>query len=333
MTLVTGFGNMKRDSEQRQANRPNGDYIKYVSLRDDGDKVLFRMVTESDVQYAEQYKIPHLFIKGEFHKEEGKSKRGVAFTRDVLCATQFNNDTQAWEGECALCKDPENRSRTQFFAWVWVYACYYKRQDERYIPGDDSTAQFKRKQIRRGQELFFKEDVNQYRIWQDGYYMLEQIQGKAARFGPLCDRDYTVTRHGVRRSPQTQRILEEQSPTALLDEIREGAWNLPELADVASNKVRTLGGTPTSQEVPGEVDISELEDELGASVGGFEDLEEVMDTLDEAAVAVAVASDPIFEEETSPPDTVGEIFADLEAIAMFDATHKSDEEIPDDDHD
>lgn len=330
--IVTGFTDMKRRSDQRSANRGSGDFIRTISLKDDQDSVMFRLVTESDIQYAEQSNVPHMFIQGEFHREQGQTKSKKTFYRDVLCKTTFNDDTNQWEGECDFCADPDNRARTQFFAWAYVYAFYYKRQDERYIPGDDSTEKFKRNRVRRGTEVLYKEDVNQYCIWQDGWFMLQLIQGKVQRFGVLCDRDYMVTRHGIRRAPSTQRVLDDMAPSPMSDEIREGASELPSLPDVASNKVRTMGGKPAADTANEEVDLDEdiPEDVLGAPVDGFSGddiIDEAVDMLDDLE---NIPNDSIFDSsepsaEGSSPD---DIFDELESMV---STSDSEEETVDED--
>jgi hypothetical protein len=308
---------MNRRSEQRSQGN-GGDFIRYVSLKNDGDMVLFRLVTESDAQYGTQSGVPHLFIQGEFHRATGQTKTGKTFYRDELCGMSFDEGANQWVGECKFCSDPENRARTQFFAWAYVYAFYHKQQDTRYIPGDSSTEKFKRKQVRRGTEAYFKEDVNQYCIWQDGYFMLQLVQGKVARFGVLCDRDYMVTRHGVARSSSTRRVLDDMAPTPMAQEIRDGASALPTLASVASNEVRTLGGKSTEKQIPDTVDLNTLPDELmlGTAVPGFSDSATDVDESLELFTTLTVPDElEDMASSVSGSSELDDIFGDLEAMA------------------
>ena len=294
--IVTGFNSMKRQDAVRQASGAGGgNYIRYVTLKDDGDMVLFRMVTDSDAEFAKQSGVPHVFIKGEFHSVQGTSTRGKDFWRDVLCESHFDEEKEQWVGKCENCEN-QTRRRTQFFSWVYVYAFYFRAQDVRYVPGDNQTDKFKRKQVRRGKnDIFYKEEVNKYCLWQDGYYMLELLKTKIGQFGTLCDRDYEVIRHGVRRSQQTQRELIAHDPVPMPEEIKEGALELPTLADVANGKTRTYN-TSTTQAVPEEVDLADIPEDTMPMVEGFEAPAESEVLYEELGAAVAdIPSDDDFE--------------------------------------
>ena len=288
---------MKRQDAARKESSSSGggDYIEYVKLRDDGDMVLFRPVTDSDPEFAEKSGAHHVFIKGEFHSVPGTSSRGVDFWKDVLCGSRFDEAKDDWVGECDLCKK-EIRRRTQFYAWVYVYANYFRAQDPRYIPGDSNTDKFKRKQVRRGQDIFYKQDVNKYCIWQDGYFMLELLKGKIGQFGTLCDRDYIVIRHGVRKNQNTQRELEAQERSPMSPEIMEGSAELPSLYDVALGKTRKYGGGSATQEVPDEVNLADIPEDSMPSVEGFESTPESEALFDELAASTdEVPSDEDFD--------------------------------------
>ncbi len=322
--IVTGFDSMRRQDAAREASGGGGggNYIRYVILGDDGDMVLFRSVTESDAAFAEKAGTPHVFIKGEFHSVPQTSKRGRAFWRDVVCGSRFDEEKEEWVGECDLCKS-EVRRRTQFFSWVYVYAFYFKAQDPRYIPGDSATAKFQRKQVRRGESIFYKEDVDKFCLWQDGYYMLELLKSKIGQFGTLCDRDYMVIRHGVRKNQNTQRELEAQPPTPMPAEMLEGAAALPHLNDVALGKTRTYGGAAAAQEIPEEVDLADIPEDTMPTVEGFgapavSESDALYDQLEEASEASgAEPADDDFEA----------IFQEGPGVAKLEFP---EEEIPDD---
>jgi hypothetical protein len=229
------------------------------------------MVTEDTESNALLAKVPHVIVEGDFHRVPITTRRGKNIFKDVLCQMTLDEATQQWVGACEHCTAAVNR-RTQFLAWVYVYAFYHRSQNSWFKPEDATTHKNKWPLVKLGNTPMYKEEVNQYCIWQDGFFMRELLKGKAERFGRITDRDYLVTRHGVRGSQQTQRVLEDLQEAPLSDELRDKCKELPDLGDIAEGKVRTYGGKRT--ETPGEVNLDDLPEEvmdgLDRTVKGFE---------------------------------------------------------------
>ncbi len=172
-----------------------------------------------------------------------------------------------WEGKCEHC-EAEVKSRSQFLMWVYVYAFYHRAQNPAFNAGDPETHKFKWPLVKLWSSPMFKETVEKYCIWKDGFYMRQTLEAKIGRFGTLCDRDYIVTRIGVRGSQSTRRTLEDMEESPMTAEIKEGCQSLPTLADYATRKARTY--TKKSSAVPDEIDLENIPDEiLGAPVAGF----------------------------------------------------------------
>ncbi len=254
MVLRSGMREIEKASKQRQ-DSSNQDYIREIILQDDGDQVKFRLVTDQDSETAEKSGVPFEIIEGEFHNVPKLSKSGKQYWEDTLCKLVYDEEEEEWTGECEHC-DAEVPRASKFLMWAYVYGIYHRERTDK----DWTPSNF-------GNIMMYKESIDAYCIWKDGYFMRRDLEIKAQRFGTLCDRDYVVVRQGVRKSTGTRRTLQELQKSPMPEEIREGAIDLPSLEDYATRKVRSFG--TKAQETPDEINLDDLPDELGATVSGF----------------------------------------------------------------
>lgn len=298
--LRTGFNSAQQHEEQRAANFQGGKFIPYTRLRDDGDMMRFRMVTDSDAEFGQQSGAPHVIVQGDFHRHQKSSSKGRMFWTSTLCTLQPDEKTGELKGECVLCAD-ENRRSTLFMAWVWVYAYYHRAQNPEFNANDPKTADKKWPLVQVGNMKVYREDVNGFVMWQDGFYMWEQLSGKQSRFGTLCDRDYLVIRKGTRGQQKVIRTLEALEVTPLPSEdLMAQAAVLPALEKIATGEVDKMTGegdapAPTEVEVPlNEEETAEIE----VPIPGF-------GPPPAESAAPATATDP-FDELPDPDPIEGE---------------------------
>ena len=94
------------------------------------------------------------------------------------------------------------------------------------------------------------EDVNDFQIWQDGYYMEQSVQAEIDAKDSLTSMDYMVRRHGEPRSSKVRRVLTEGKDRTDLNELTnsEGdnilflSQSLPDLEKIATGEIETMDG-------------------------------------------------------------------------------------------
>ena len=230
--VTTGFGNMERRQEA-QSSGMGGDFIQYMRLRDDGDTVRFRMVSSHEQHLVEQTGIDSVFVSAAFHRHQAISKAGRTYFTSTLCNKEEDEEGNL-HGECSLCDEEIPRS-LQFMTWVWVYHIDHRRQN------DDLNNPWQVGQV--GNMTVYRENVNKFMIWQDGYYSSQALGTRVSRYGTLTDRDYERTRYGVRGAQgKISYELEGLDAAPIDSEIVRNAQALPSLMDVATGKVRTMDG-------------------------------------------------------------------------------------------
>lgn len=127
-------------------------------------------------------------------------------------------------------------------AWVYLYAIYHTRPDaEGKWQGVTLGAAAKR----------YKEEVNEFVVWQDGFYMARKMLGKIEEYGTLMDRDYVITRYGAKGTQKITRELDAATVSDIEQEFLAQVAELPDLEDIGSGRIETLGGTVV--ESPGSV--------------------------------------------------------------------------------
>ena len=230
--LIAGFSGMKKAQEEQSSRRLQGDFIQYLRLSDDGDIAKFRIVSSHDPDLTKETGIPSYLISAVFHRHEDFSKNGKRFFTSTICGKE-EDDYGNLVGECNLCDVDIPRS-LQFMIWVYVYAIYHKH------PSPDPKVKWDEGKL--GAMLVYKEPVEKFMVWQDGYYSSRALEGRIEQYGSLTDRDYMRIRRGARGNQQVQYELERLEPEPIPDNIVEQAKDLPDLMEVAVGNIRTMGG-------------------------------------------------------------------------------------------
>ena len=249
--VATGFSGHQRQQERESANR-QGNFINYLRLPDDGDIAKFRIVSSHEPAKMVDTGINSCLISAVFHRHQQLSKNGREFYTNTLCDREEDEGGNL-VGACELCDSKIPRS-LQFMVWVYVYDYLHKQQNS-----DQGT---KWPQVKLGELIMYREEMNRFVIWQDGFYSSQALEGRLQRYGSITDRDYMRVRRGARRSQQVRYELDGLEVSSIRPDIVVEAQDLPDLYEVALGKVRTLGGgdaeepstydgpTPTEVSVP-----------------------------------------------------------------------------------
>ncbi len=276
-------------------NRPQGkgQFIPKMTLREDQDRVRFRVVSSMDqwgVQegqfdsHAQKMGLPDTLVWGEFHRELMTSKTGKQWAKFHPCSMEQDADTNEAVGDCGFCKN-EVRRTSQFMMWVYVYAYYHLK------PSTDSSKPWEL--VKFGNINLYKEVVDDYQLWQDGFYMMQKILGKCTQYGTMSDRDYLITRLGKRGDQKVTRELEPIKPSAINSDTVLGAAHLPSLLDVAMGKVETMDGLTQSTDVSGVMPEVSMNEPTSVEFGA-DDLDGSldMDLFGEVEVAGPIGATP-----------------------------------------
>ncbi len=228
-----GFGTMKAEQERQDANR-QGDFIPFLRLRDDGDMARIRIVSEHSEEAQATAGVHSVLLNGEFHRYSKLSKSGKSFFTTSLCELEQDPETSELSGECPYCDRDITRS-TQFMVWVYVRGILHKVQN--------SNPEKPWKVVKMGVGTMYAEEIGKFMVWQDGFFMSQKIEGRISRYDTLTDRDYTITRHGMRGTQKVQRDLETEEPSAISAEILAESAELPDLVKIATGEITKMDGT------------------------------------------------------------------------------------------
>jgi len=260
--LRSGFGNL-RQQQARQDALFKGQWIPYLRLKDDGDIAKFRIVSEYEEDKAAERGMHSTLISGNFHRVEKRGGSGKVIFQNVLCALDEGADGEL-TGECQHCEE-EIRRPVQFMVWVWVYGIYHRTQSS------NPKVQWRRGKL--GAQKVYLETVDKFMVWQDGYFMTQALEDRISRYGSLTDRDYRVTRHGVRGTTKVIRELEALDPSEMDPEILEESASLPSLDGIATGAITTMDGSETERPDDGktydEIELPTFDDDEGGE--GFKD--------------------------------------------------------------
>ena len=274
-----GFGSAQQQFEKNTARMGSGKFIRNLYLKGDGDMARFAVVTsmgqwgaEDDQvdKYAAEHGATHEVLNGEFHRYPMWSPKGKQFYVSRLCCAEEDEEGNL-SGECAKCdEDPPIGRSTQFMAWVFLYAIYHRNQEDASWQG--CTV---------GNVNYYREDVNSFVLWQDGFYMSRRVQDRLATYGTFMDRDWVLKRYGAKGSGNVTYDLvnsKEHEPDA---DMIEQANNLPDLEDVANGVTETLDGAASTKgnesgSAPGgpppETDLEEDDSFGGAAAGDGDEI-------------------------------------------------------------
>lgn len=231
--LKSGYKSLEQSQEDDSNKRLSGDFIQYLRLGDDGDIARFRIISEHEEDKASD--VGTFMIHGMFHRHEATSQRtGKVYFTTSLCGKEEDDDGYL-HGECSLC-DAEIRRVRQFLLWVYVYDVYHRTQN--------SDVDNPWELAKLGEMKVYKESMDRFMVWQDGWHATQSLKSKIERFGSLTDRLYERERTGARGSRQVTYMLTSLDPEPINPEILELAKELPDLEDIATSKVRTMGGSP-----------------------------------------------------------------------------------------
>ena len=239
--VTAGFGNLRKEQEAQSAGRMNGDFIKYLRLSDDGDMAKIRIVSSHEAGKTSETGIPSYSVNAVFHRHEAWSSNNKRYFTSTICGKEQDKYGNL-VGECSLC-DQEIPRSLQFMLWVWVYDIYHKTQN----PDPKNPWEIGKL----GALEMYKEPINQFMIWQDGYYSSQALEGRIAQYGSITDRDYWRIRRGVRGSQQVRYELDRDEPSDIPPEIVEKAKLLPDLMEVAVGNIRTMDGNSPSFQTEG----------------------------------------------------------------------------------
>ena len=194
-----------------------GNFIKNIRLMDDQESCKIRFITDGDEFLYEYF---HRLLEPNTGKFKGMK----------ICVDS------AFEQACSLCEAGAPRL-IQFLAWVWEYSHDYT-----------NPVQFKQPKsftkVKVGGRDIFREEVKEPRLLRMAKAHKAAIVLKYERNGTLLDRDYELIRSGVAGSTRPAYMLEQLDITPMSNEIIDVAKNLPDLEDVAIDKVTTLVGEP-----------------------------------------------------------------------------------------
>ena len=279
--MRTGFGAHQQAQGRADADFQRGGFIPYLRLKDDGDIAKIRVVSEHEEDAAKEAGVHSTMRSAAFHNVEERSQQGKAWFHDVLCTLEEDEDTSELSGGCTLCA-MENRRTQKFMAWVWVYGIYHRAQSP------DPKVRWEQGNL--GRQLVYKEPMDKFMVWQDGYFMSQLLEGRLARYGRLTDRDYLITRHGMKNTRKVTRDLDAMEPSVIPPDILDLSKNLPDLMAIASGEVTSMDGAGPSEGGTGE------------SFG-----EVVLPQFDGAAVAAAQPpADETFERAVVEADGIHE---------------------------
>ena len=257
---------VNRDAE-RAANFGDGDFIRYMRVSDDKDIARFRIVSEHEEELCAQSGLPTYMITTEVHRHNATSSTGKTYFTSTPCTMDQDADGN-WFGECSFC-DSDIRRTEQFLLWVFVYDVYHIRQNT------DISNPWPQDKL--GHKLVYREPVNQFMVWQDGYYSRQELNTRSERNGSLTDRDYERTRQGARGYKQSKYILEALEISPIRQNILEKAQRLPDLSEVLLGNIKTWNDIDMESDVPRQapqpqVAHTEVEISPPLSVVDFDDL-------------------------------------------------------------
>ena len=252
--VQSGFKSLQDSAERDSAKRLGGGFIQYLRLVDDGDIARFRIVTSHNEDKAKEEGMHSHLIHDLFHRVEMMSQSGKKYIKPVLCGLE-DDGAGNMSGECMPCEAGVPVIR-QYLIWTYVYDIYHRRPGDGWI--EDKLGEMK----------VFREPVNRFMIWQDGYF--PPLESVIERNGTLTDRMFERERHGARNYQQTRYTLLPKEVIPIEADVLEASVSLPDLELVANDVVRTMSPpADVTATVPAsgqtsytEVDIDDDDDDL-----------------------------------------------------------------------
>ena len=265
-----GFGSAKAQYDSNTARMGQGKFIRNLYLKGDTDMARFSVVTsmgqwgfEDDQvdKYAADKGAVHELLNGEFHRYPKLSPKNKQFYVSRLCTSDEDEDG-GLTGDCDKChEDPPMSRSTQFMMWVYLHAIYHRDRT-----GDGSD---KWQGAKVGQITYYREDVNSFVLWQDGFYSSRRVQDKLEAHGTLMAREWVLKRFGAKGSGNVSYDLVPAGKERDIDpDMLEQANGLPDLEDVAIGAVETLDGSAVASSSTSSEPVPETDLEVDSSMDG-----------------------------------------------------------------
>lgn len=209
--IRSGVESISKYNKERQ-ERATGTFIPEVALADDGDAVVFRILTDAP-------------IDAEFHSPYDPTLK----RRNIFYCTYED------KGECELCNRADSPA-PMFMFWVYVRCIFHTSPDD----------EGKWEAVKRGSKTFYREEIGEIQLLRRGFgrggELWEQFANMFVNYGTFKDRDYVFARKGVRRDINTTYTLTPLDKEPMDKSIAGLIPNLPQLAAVARGEVKTLEG-------------------------------------------------------------------------------------------
>ena len=124
------------------------------------------------------------------------------------------------------------------------------------------------KKVTSGKKTIWRQEVNEPRLIQASIMHFNPIEFRHDMYETLLDREYSWIRVGERGSQRPSYMLEPESESSLPEDLQELRDSLPDLEDVALNKVKTL-----DEEAPKEYETvdTDAEDPFATSESASDD--------------------------------------------------------------
>ena len=192
----------------------SGDYIRFCTLRDDGEYAKIRFLSDVDEMFFEW-----------MHPQESIVKGKRRFRGFKVCPSSAFNQA------CDEC-DEDAQSSLRFTGWVWEYSHMYVEDGDNRIP------------VKEGKRTLYREDTNAPRLFAYSNFHKASLEMRANKYGTLLDRDYEWIRSGEAGTNRPQYMLEpsDDGKAPMPKELAAIAAELPDLEDVVFGRVESLDG-------------------------------------------------------------------------------------------
>ena len=226
----------KKMAEQYQGG---GNYIRRLILKPD-EIARIRFLTDGGELYSDY-----------FHTVK-TVKNDREFFRSEHC-------TRDAEGDCQYCYSEEKNvgfRSIQMYFWVYVHYILHKQQNPKRESDKEAPLW---KKVKRGEFIYYKEDINQPQILQRGRGSQDAYVNKFAAlmtsYSTLLDRDYDWMRQGATKDDTSYDLIA-QNASEMAEELKKLREELPFMEEVAKGKIISFGGS-NDDEVGKKKDVSE----------------------------------------------------------------------------
>jgi len=217
--MLKGVSKIKERAKEAQS-MSGKNRIRWLNIGD-GEVALLRFVTDKDD-----------IIQAEMHSVKRMTPRGERFSK-TYCKSQDNM-------ACEYCAQGISTG-PMLFAWVYVYEIMHRQQNQR-LTTDPNAAKWERIEVR--DIPYFKEEVEGLMVFKTGpgkdQKYRNMLVNLSEEYGTLSDRDYKWVRTGSTKET-TDYSLVPRDPKKTKKEVIEASKDLPDLGDVISGKIKSLG--------------------------------------------------------------------------------------------